>query len=256
TLGGVRQFRTGDVGRINAKGQLELTGRRDARIKIRGNRVELSEVENALLRLPSVEQAVVDAIERENKEPVLVSYIVTGDRHSWSRARLRTQLRSLVPNCMVPSVFLLLKSFPLTASGKVDRTELRERARVLLRHATSSEPATETETLIIRIWAEALDLDDVGRTAAFFELGGDSLVATVIAARLHDMMRVDLDFGAFVEFPILKNFAAFVDETRPNPNTLPLSCLKPNEPALLSVVQEYYWRRSLDPTRSAGLTMA
>ena len=69
-------------------------------------------------------------------------------------------------------------------------------------------------------------------------------------------MRVDLDFGAFVEFPILKDFAAFVDETRPNRNALPVSCLNPNEPAPLSVVQEYYWRRSLDPTRSSGLTMA
>jgi amino acid adenylation domain-containing protein len=255
TLGSVRQFRTGDMGRINAKGQLEFVGRQDARIKIRGNRIELSEVEGALLRLPGVEQAVVDAMERENKEPLLVGYIVTDDGHSWSRARLRTQLRSLVPDSMVPSIFLLLESFPLTANGKVDRTQLRERARPLLRDA-SSLPATETEALMVGIWAEALDLDGVGRMEDFFELGGDSLVATVIAARLHDMMRVDLDFGAFVEFPILKDFAAFVNETRPNPNVLSLSPLKPNEPAPLSLVQEYYWRRSLDPNRSIGLTLA
>jgi amino acid adenylation domain-containing protein len=256
TLGSVRQFRTGDMGRINVKGQLEFVGRQDNRIKVRGNRIELSEVEGALRRLPGVKQAVVDAMERENKEPVLVAYLVTDDGHSWSRARLRTQLRSLVPDYMVPSKFLLLKSFPLTSSGKVDRTQLCERARPLLRDATSSLPTTETEALMVRIWAEALDLDGVGRMEDFFELGGDSLGAAVIAARLHDMMGVDLDFGAFVEFPILKDFAAFVDGTRPNPNALLLSCLKPNEPAPLSVVQEYYWRRSLDPTRSIGLTLA
>ncbi len=244
------------MGRINAKGQLEFVGRQDARIKIRGNRIELSEVEGALRRLPGVEQALVDTMERENKEPLLVGYIVTDDGHSWSRARLRTQLRSLVPNYMVPSMFLLLESFPLTANGKVDRTQLRERARPLLRDATSGLPATETEALMVRIWAEALDLDGVGRMEDFFELGGNSLVATVIAARLHDMMRVDLDFGAFVEFAILKDFAAFVDQTRPNPHALSFSCLKLNEPAPLSVVQEYYWRRSLDPTRSLGLTLA
>ena len=375
TLGGVRQFRTGDMGRINAKGRLEFVGRHDARIKIRGNRIELSEVEGALQRLPGVKQAVVDTMRREKNEPVLVGYIVTDDGHSWSRARLRTELQSLVPHYMVPSKFLLLESFPLTSSGKidreklrqiypsferedddrvadlivfagrkdatykirgqgvdltevdrglsaipgvrdvaavaaprlngepclvayvvsspgltsrrlrtaaralmgghlvpsffvfiealprsangkVDRTQLRERALPLLRNATSSLPATETEALMVRIWADALDLDGVGRMDDFFELGGDSLVATVIAAQLHDMMRVDLDFGTFVEFPILKDFAAFVDETRPNSNALSLSCLKLNEPAPLSVVQEYYWRRSLDPTRSIGLTRA
>src|SRR5439155_19282931 len=94
TLGSIREFRTGDMGRINAHGQLEVVGRQDARIKIRGNRIELSEVEGALQRLPGVKQAVVEAMERENKEPVLVGYIVAEDGLSWSPARLRTELRS------------------------------------------------------------------------------------------------------------------------------------------------------------------
>src|SRR5262249_32631133 len=108
TLGSVRRFRTGDMGLINAKGQLEFVGRQDARVKIRGNRVELSEVEGALQRLPGVKQAVVDATERENKEPALVGYIVLDDGYSWSPVRLRTELRSLVPNYMIPSKLLLL----------------------------------------------------------------------------------------------------------------------------------------------------
>ena len=129
---------------------------------------------------------------------------------------------------LVPSFFLFIETLPRSANGKVDRTQLRECAWPLLSDASPSLPATDTEGLIARIWAEALDLDGVGRMEDFFELGGDSLVATVIAARLHDMMRIELDFGAFVEFPILKDFAAFVDQTRPNPNALPLSRLKPN----------------------------
>ena len=157
---------------------------------------------------------------------------------------------------LVPSFFVFIEALPRSANGKVDRTQLRENVRPLLRDATSSDPVTETEALMVRIWAEALDLDGIGRMEDFFELGGDSLVATVIAARLHDKMRIELDFGAFVEFPILKDFATFVDEMRPIPNALPLSRLKPNEPAPLSVVQEYYWRRSVDPVRSSGLTMA
>jgi amino acid adenylation domain-containing protein len=270
-LGSVREFRTGDMGRINANGQLEFVSRQDARVKIRGNRIELSEVERALQRLPGVKRAVVDAMIRENKEPVLVGYVATNDGHSWSRARLRTELRSLVPDYMVPSKFVLLENFPLTSSGKVDREKLRQiypsfewengdQVVAAGRKDATCEirdaPATETEALIVRIWAEALDLHCVGPMEDFFELGGDSLAATVIAARLHDTMHVNVDFGAFVEFPILKDFAAFVDQTRPNPNALPLPCLNPNEPAPLSVVQEYYWRRSLDPTRAIGLTRA
>src|SRR5262249_40151606 len=124
-LDSLRQFRTGDMGRINPGGQLEFAGRTDARVKIRGNRIELSEVESALHRLPGVKQAVVDAIKRESKEPLLVGYIVT-DGHFWSHARLRTELRSLLPDYMVPSIFLLLENLPLTSSGKIDREKLRE----------------------------------------------------------------------------------------------------------------------------------
>jgi amino acid adenylation domain-containing protein len=156
-LGSVRQFRTGDMGRINAHGQLEFAGRRDARIKIRGNRIEISEVEGALQRLPGVKQAVVDAIERENKEPVLVAYIITDGSHSMFRTRLRTELRSLVPRYMVPSIFLPLETFPLASSGKVDRENLRQIYRSFDR-GKSTASMTTTELLVAKIWADALDL--------------------------------------------------------------------------------------------------
>ena len=231
-----------------------FVGRTDATYKIRGQLVKLTEVERGLSGIPGVRDVAVVGAPRSNGESSLVAYVVSSP--GLTSRRLRSTARARMAGHLVPSFFVFIETLPRSANGKVDRTQLRENARPLLSDASSSLPATETEALMVRIWAEALDLDGVGRMEDFFELGGNSLVATVIAARLHDMMRIELDFGAFVEFPILKDFAAFMDQTRPNPNALPLSRLKPNEPAPLSVVQEYYWRRSLYPTRSSGLTMA
>jgi acyl-coenzyme A synthetase/AMP-(fatty) acid ligase len=251
---GTRVYRGGDLAFVNDEGLIVFVGRTDATFKIRGQLVDLTEVERGLAGIPGVRGVAVVGMPRPNGETSLVAYVVSSP--GLTSRRLRSAARSHMAGHLVPSFFVFIEALPRSANGKVDRTQLRENARPLLRDAASSLPATETEALMAHIWAEALDLEDVGRMEDFFELGGDSLVATVIAARLHDMMRIELDFGAFVEFPILKDFATFVDETRPIPNALPLSRLKPDEPAPLSVVQEYYWRRSLDPTRSAGLTMA
>ena len=243
TLGSVRQFRTGDMARINAKGQLEFAGRRDARIKIRGYRIELSEVEGALQRLPGVKETVVDAIGRGNKEPVLVGYIVTGAGHHWSPARLRTELRSLLPDYMVPSIFLLLGSFPLTSSGKIDREKLRDAYRSVER-SKSTASKTATELLLGKLWADALDLPEIGREDNFFELGGDSLIATVVAARLHTMLGVEIGLEIFADYPTLAAFAQVVEDAI----KVPAAAFMPEitsalraAPLPLSLFQEHWW---------------
>jgi acyl carrier protein len=161
---------------------------------------------------------VVDAIGRENKEPVLVGYIVTGAGHHWvtgaghhwSPARLRTELRSLLPDYMVPSIFVLLGSFPLTSSGKIDREKLRDAYRSLERNkSTASKTA---ELLLGKLWADALDLPEIGREDNFFELGGDSLIATVVAARLHTMLGVEIGLEIFADYPTLAAFAQVVED--------------------------------------------
>jgi amino acid adenylation domain-containing protein len=255
TLGSVRQFRTGDMGRINGKGQLELTGRQDDCIKIRGNRIELSEVECALRRLPGIRQAVVDVIERENKEPILVGYIVADDSHSWSRAGLRTELRSQVPDYMVPSVFLLLESFPLASSGKIDREKIREIYRSFQR-GKSMASMTTTESLIAKIWADALDLPEIGRDDDFFELGGDSLIASVVAARLHTILGVEIDLETFANCPKLAAFAQFLDsiDKEPSADVKPTASQAAQIP--LSLFQEHWWLASQVQKESAGQAMA
>jgi amino acid adenylation domain-containing protein len=257
-LGSVRQFRTGDMGRINAKGQLEFDGRRDARIKIRGNRIELSEIEDALLRLPGIEQAVVDAIDRENKEPVLVGYIVSDNGHSWSSARLRTELRSLVPLYMIPSIFLPLESFPLTSSGKIDREKVRDIYRSLV-SSKSTASMTPTELLIAKIWADAFDLPEIGRDADFFELGGDSLIASVISARLHTMLGIEIGLETFADCPKLVAFARFVEDgdKEPTAGVRPeINSVRRVAPISLSLFQEHWWLALQAEKEYAGQAVA
>jgi amino acid adenylation domain-containing protein len=257
-LGGVRRFRTGDMGRINAKGQLEFVGRRDARLKIRGHRIELSEVECALQRLPGVKQAVVEVIARENKEPVLVGYITADEGHSWSRAGLRTKLRSLVPDYMVPSLFLLLESFPLAPNGKIDREKLRETYQSF--HGSKSTASmTTTELLIAKFWADALDLHEIGRDDDFFELGGDSLIASVVAARLHTILGVEIGLETFADYPKLAAFAKFVDGADKKPSADVKSEIAPTSrasPIPLSYYQEHWWLAAQTQKEFAGQAMA
>jgi amino acid adenylation domain-containing protein len=254
TLGDVRQFRTGDMGRINGKGQLEFAGRRDTRIKIRGHRIELSEVECAIQRLPGVKQTVVDVIARDNKEPILVGYIIADDGHSWSHASLRTELRSLLPDHMIPSTFLLLESFPLASSGKIDRGTLQELYRSLHR-SESTASMTATEALVAKLWADALDLSEVGRDADFFALGGGSLIASVISERLHTMLGLEIDLATFANCPTLAAFAQFVDgaDRKPGADVKPeIVSASRAAPIPLSLFQEHWWLAAQTLNEFAG----
>src|SRR5262249_46390093 len=122
---GTRQVRTGDRGRINADGLLEFCGRKDDRIKIRGNRIELLDIERTLERLPGIDSAAVVAIARENHEPVLVAYVVKKSDASLTASRVRHALRANLPLHMVPSRIVFLESLPYNKGNKIDREALR-----------------------------------------------------------------------------------------------------------------------------------
>jgi amino acid adenylation domain-containing protein len=178
---GDRLFRTGDLARINAEGMLEFVGRKDHRVKIRGNRIELTEVADGLRRLPGIKQAVIEAIPRPNDEPTLVGYVVLGDDVSWSPALMRSALRAILPDYMLPSTLIRLDNLPSTPSGKIDREQLRQ--MYLQREQQSlGQCETETEVLLAGIWAEVFESTDIGRHDDFFQRGGDSLIAAVVAA--------------------------------------------------------------------------
>lgn len=252
---GGRTYRGGDLAHLDAAGRVVLAGRADATCKIRGQRVDLAEVEQALAGLPAVGEAAVVAAPRPGGELQLVAYAVPAPDLRLSPRWLRSAARACLPRHLVPALFVMVDALPRAANGKLDRSQLRDRAPPLLRAGTLEPPETETESLLAGLWATALDLDLVGRRDDFFELGGDSLAATLVAALLHETRGVDLEFATFVDYPLLLDLAAHLDALgREVPCPVPRRQAGTDAP--LAVVQEYYWRRSLDSAAAAGLVLA
>ncbi|HEY7216577.1 MAG TPA: amino acid adenylation domain-containing protein, partial [Thermoanaerobaculia bacterium] len=206
TLPGERLYRTGDLVRWTAAGELEFLGRFDHQVKVRGFRIELGEIEAALLALAGVREAVVVAREDTPANQRLVAYVV-GDA---AADALRQSLRERLPDYMVPSAFVLLPAFPLTASGKVDRKAL------LAPELQGSEdsflaPRTPIEEVLAGIWGELLGSERIGAAGHFFELGGHSLLAVQVISRLHGTFGVELPLSDLFEAPKLADLAARIE---------------------------------------------
>jgi amino acid adenylation domain-containing protein len=170
--GGFRQYRTGDLGRINDSGQLEFCGRKDSRVKIRGNRIELDHVQSVVRKLAGIEDAIVEAVERPDHEPMLVAFVTLAGHASWSHAEFRQALRKELPDYMVPSRFVVVDRFPLTPTGKIDRQRLKESEASRPETQQITAPATAPEAMLAEIWCKVFELQEIDRDADFFELGG------------------------------------------------------------------------------------
>jgi amino acid adenylation domain-containing protein len=182
---GGRLYRTGDRGRWRRDGVLELLGRSDHQVKVRGVRIELGEVEAALRRHPAVREAVVEAREDMRGTRRLVAYIVPRPGSELGLAALRRWLQQTLPEPMIPSAVVPLERLPLSANGKVDRGALPEPGPLLLDAAAAYvAPRTPLEETLARVWAEVLELERVGVHDSFFDLGGHSLQSVQLVARL------------------------------------------------------------------------
>ena len=252
--GGVRQFRTGDLGRVNDLGQLEFYGRKDSRVKIRGYRIELAYVEQVVRQLAGIQDAVVESVARPDREPMLIAFVTLTGEHGWSHTELRRAVRNELPDYMVPSRFVVVDRFPLTTTGKIDRQQLKHSAAMRLENQDTAPPLTATEAMLAEIWRAAFESQEIDRDADFFEFGGDSLIAAVVAARVHAALGVELDLGLFADHPTLSALSAVVEQRRsgaqpPQREITPISRAKP---AVLSSFQERAWRVSRTPEGHAG----
>ncbi|NEN81344.1 non-ribosomal peptide synthetase/type I polyketide synthase [Paenibacillus elgii] len=205
---GERLYRTGDIGRRLPDGTLLFEGRRDQQIKIRGMRVELSEIESVLIRHPAVRNAVVAAAEKNGKAERLVAYVVQEDE-PWDPAGLRGYLREHLPEHMVPALFVPLEALPLTATGKIDR-----RALPAWTEASASAspgfvpPATDMERRISSVWRQALQTDRVGLHDNFFDLGGHSLLLIEVRDRLSLELSRELSVVELFQYPTVAELAS------------------------------------------------
>ena len=210
---GTRCVRSGDRGRINGDGLLEFCGRKEDRIKIRGNRIELMDIERTLESIPGISRAAAVAVPRENHEPMLAAFVVKTTNALWTPPRLRDAVKAKLPLHMVPSKIVFLDSLPYRGN-KIDREALRQYSLPVRNDRQGEEPRTETEMLLADIWADILELRDISRDDDFFNLGGDSLTGAVVAAQVHAALGIDLSLGTIADHPTMSTLAAFIDRCR------------------------------------------
>lgn len=223
-----REFRTGDRVRRDPDGLIHFVGREDGRVKIRGHRVELTEIEDALRQLPEVEDAVVAARPKPpsfgansgasdgsvlSEEAQLVAYVIPRGRGGVAAEALRRALLRRLPGYMVPGLIVAMEAFPLSAHGKVDRAALPppETVSALRRH-TVRRPRDVAERNVARIFESVLGVTPIGRSDDFFELGGTSLQAVEVLAAVEEMFGVALSPSALVERPTVEGLAALLAE--------------------------------------------
>jgi len=211
-----RTYRTGDLGRIGNDGCLFHLGRRDDQIKVRGHRVEVAEIEAALLNLGYFRKAFVTLRERGSDEKFLVAYVEPGKRPAPTSSTLRRALAATLPDHMIPSRFVMLDTIPLTPTLKVDRNALPEPGNARPEMDTHfSAPRTSLEWDIAKIWGNILSLDQVGVDDNFFDLGGHSLAAFRIISQVIQTFRVDLPPKALFDSPTVAEMAAVIETNLP-----------------------------------------
>jgi len=205
---GRRLFRTGDLGRLLADGSCVLSGRKDSQVKVRGHRVELEEIEQALHRHPQVRDAVVVGARGGEDETRLIAYVVPQPGPPPTTTSLRQALAAALPAAMIPSAFVALDALPQAQNGKVNRRALPPpgTGRPAL-DALYREPGDDLERLVAGIWREVLEVDAVGADDPFLELGGDSLRAMRVMARLCATARVEIALGDLLEAATIADLA-------------------------------------------------
>ena len=201
---GARLYRTGDLGRYFQTGDIEFLGRADFQAKVRGYRIEPMEIEVALAQHPSIQQAVA-LIDGNN----LRAYITLKPQTSARANELRSHLKNKLPDYMVPGSFVVLESFPLTATGKIDRKALA--AVESPEHEQEFvAPRTALEQVLAGIFSAVLGINRVGTLDNFFEMGGHSLMATQVASRVRESLGIDLPLRRVFEEPAVGVLAAAI----------------------------------------------
>lgn len=208
TPDGVRYYRTGDIGRVLADGSLQILGRADNQIKMRGMRLEPGEIEAQLKRLPGVHDSVVVLREDQPGDQRLVAYVIADDR--WDQSEAVEQLTRTLPTPMIPSSFLLLEQFPLTPSGKIDRRALPQPVAPVC--VAPTPPRTHTETRLARIWQARMQRDSVGVTDNFFALGGDSLLLMQMLTCVNQEFALNLSLSSAMQLQTIEKLANAIDD--------------------------------------------
>jgi len=247
--GGERWYRTGDVGRWLPCGEIEFLGRRDTQVKIRGNRIEVAEVEATINAHPKVERSRVVILGEKSNRSLGAAVITKGDL---SAEELVAHQKPQLPSAAVCHNILFMPAFPITHNGKIDMKQLKAMLEETRSNASALQqaPETEAEKLVASIWESVLDIDAIGRDESFFDIGGDSLSGTKVLAALRAQGKKSSLVNLF-EHPTLQAFALTLEEASAPQEHATLEAGAPDEPFELTQVQKAYLYGQ-DPTVELG----
>lgn len=234
-----KMYKTGDLGKFTADGELIILGRVDFQVKIRGYRIELGEIEQALIRLNEVKDAVVLAKKGPNDNPKLVAFLVLKSPVSHERSlgqqvphaqvqAWKNDLQHFLPSYMLPSEFIGISQFPLTTSGKTDRKAL-ELTEIIYDTEVSSLSLAESslEMLVAKIWEDALGISPIDINHDFFEIGGHSMIAVQVMTSLEEELKIKLPISILFEHPTIKRLARLIESKEDKASWKSLVPIKP-----------------------------
>lgn len=207
---GAKLYRTGDLVRYLPNGDLEFLQRIDTQVKVRGFRVELGEVESALCRCPGVKEAVVVFQDQDGAEKRVVGYVVMKGLHPPTMADLRSLLKEVLPDHMIPAALVPMESLPLLPNGKRDKLQLPkpklDERRVNGKHVP---PGSEVEMMIAGVWSDVLQFEQIGLHDNFFDLGGHSLLLFQVYSKLRDRFDQQFSITDLFKYPTVSALANY-----------------------------------------------
>ena len=208
---GQRIYRTGDRARYRRDGTIEYLGRLDHQVKLRGFRIELGEIEAVLSQHPAVHMAIAIVREDDPGDPQLVAYVTSQQDQQPVAEELKTFLRQKVPEYMIPSAFVVLEHLPMTPNGKVDRRALpRPDQSQSMKQRTYVAPRTVVEEVLVLMWHGVLNVEQIGVTDNFFQLGGHSLKAARLVALIRKTFQIDIPLRQLFEMTTVATLAEYL----------------------------------------------
>ncbi|MCY7353287.1 MAG: amino acid adenylation domain-containing protein [Cytophagaceae bacterium] len=214
-LAGAKMYRTGDLAKFLPNGEIQYLGRIDQQVKIRGHRIELAEIEHQLLKQAGINDAVVIAREDVPGDQRLVAYLVAdseGEQYDNQLKTWKDGIKKMLPDFMVPNHFVVLQKLPVTANGKIDKKALPKPVQEFNIGSKNGLDLTNTEKVLIQIWKELLNINQLTAQDDFFELGGHSLLAVQVMTRIEKETGTRLPISTLFESNTIEKLAQAIEE--------------------------------------------
>ncbi|PGA83589.1 non-ribosomal peptide synthetase, partial [Bacillus pseudomycoides] len=207
-------YYTGDRGYYRWDNNLQIIGRNDDQIKIRGIRIDLNEINAIISQHPSVKSSVVINLKNDKKDESIAAYVVPVKDNLVSKKELKNYISKFLPAVMIPTHITYLEQLPLTPNGKVNRKHLPQLPSISMEVEEYEAPRNKVEERISKIWCEILELNEIGIHSNFFELGGHSLLGTQVISRLRKSFNIELSVRSLFEEPTIAGLAKLVIEKK------------------------------------------